>query len=107
MKRKKSNTLHEVDINEKRKDFRCKLLILNNSADSLLRNQIDKYESMLDGIENRQNQLRSKQSCTVARDISNKNLQAQRRFLTKRKSSIAKKQHLKKPMVENKKIIYT
>uniref|UniRef100_A0A915K413 Uncharacterized protein n=1 Tax=Romanomermis culicivorax TaxID=13658 RepID=A0A915K413_ROMCU len=79
---------------------------LSKFADSLSRNQIDEYESMLNGIDNRQNQLRSKQSCTMARVIPNKDLQAQRRFLTKRKTSIAKKLHLKKPMVENKKIIY-
>uniref|UniRef100_A0A915KSX2 Uncharacterized protein n=1 Tax=Romanomermis culicivorax TaxID=13658 RepID=A0A915KSX2_ROMCU len=69
-------TSDEVYINEKRKDFLCKLLILSNSADSLSKNQIDKYESMLDGIENRQNQLRSEQSCTVARVIPNKDLEA-------------------------------
>uniref|UniRef100_A0A915IZ12 Uncharacterized protein n=1 Tax=Romanomermis culicivorax TaxID=13658 RepID=A0A915IZ12_ROMCU len=35
-----------------------------------------------------------------------KNLQAQHLFLIKRKTSIAKGQHLEKPKVENKKIIY-
>uniref|UniRef100_A0A915JY55 Uncharacterized protein n=1 Tax=Romanomermis culicivorax TaxID=13658 RepID=A0A915JY55_ROMCU len=91
-----------VDISEKRKNFRSKLLILSNSADSLSSNQIDEYESMLADIENLQIQLRSKQYCTTAR-----NLQARRRFLIERKTSITKKQHLKKPIiVENKKIIY-
>uniref|UniRef100_A0A915IQP6 Uncharacterized protein n=1 Tax=Romanomermis culicivorax TaxID=13658 RepID=A0A915IQP6_ROMCU len=61
-----------VDISEKRKNFRSKLLILSNSTDSLSSNQIDEYESMLADIESRQNQLRSKQSCTTARVIPNK-----------------------------------
>uniref|UniRef100_A0A915HPA2 Uncharacterized protein n=1 Tax=Romanomermis culicivorax TaxID=13658 RepID=A0A915HPA2_ROMCU len=61
-----------VDISQKRKNFRSKLLILSNSADSLSSNQIDEYESMLADIENGQNQLRSKQYCTTARVIPNK-----------------------------------